>query len=226
LFSDSGAGSTVTGSVYGADPLFTEFKVWSPPGTPGFLVEFGSPALDAADRTAAPAEDQRALPRPAGDGPDIGAMEVGASSYLIAGRVLSGDTGIAGVGVLLRTPYVTAADGRFQFGPLAAGFYTVELEGGGVGFVPRLAQIPLVANATNVVFRAAEIRLAYERDALTGLGTLSAAGIPSRSYRFEGGMDLSGWQSLGVVQADSQGRVRFEHNAGSAPRWFYRVAAE
>jgi len=37
----------------------------------------GSPAIDAADPAAAPATDQRGVPRPVGPAPDIGAFEYG-----------------------------------------------------------------------------------------------------------------------------------------------------
>lgn len=230
LFSDRGTGSKGPGSLLDSNPRFTEFKVWTALTPPGFLLQPGSPAIDSADSASAPPEDQRRLPRPAGLGPDMGAMEAGASSFFIAGQVLagSGKQGLPGVGLEvgdLRD--TTDASGRFRFGPLPAGFYTVAISGGGNGYTPRLVQIPLVADATNVVFRTANLVIGYVHpQAGSGPGTISGTGVPGRYYRLEGSADLLHWDLLGRALADAQGRVTFQHNAGGVPEWYYRLEAE
>lgn len=230
LFSDQGSGRTVTGSVYHADPGFTEFKVWTAGTTPGFLLAASSAALDAADRERSVADDQRGLARPAGLGPDMGAMESAASRYSIQGRVLagSGDQGIPGVvvevGDLRDT---TDALGVFWFGPLPAGFYTVAIAGGGAGYVPRLVQIPLVTDATNVVFRAEELVLTFEAEGpLPGPVVVTGAGVAGSAYRLEASDDLRKWIAVGRALADSAGRVVFRHDSGEARALVYRMAAE
>ncbi len=230
LYSDRGTGQAVAGSLYSASPGFTEFRVWTSLTTPGFLLAPGSLAIDTADRTSATTEDQRGLPRPAGLGPDIGAMEAGASSFVIQGKVLvgSGTVGIPGVvlevGDLRQT---TDASGAFQFGPLPSGFYTVAIAGGGVGFTPRLVQIPLVANATNVVFRSTGLVLSYQPEgSLPGMGVLTATGFPGLTHRLEASADLKTWTTVGTAVPDAQGRLEFRHDSGDAPRLLYRIAVD
>jgi hypothetical protein len=230
LFSDKGTGRAIAGSLYSASPGFTEFRVWTSLTTPGFLLLPGSLAIDAADRTSATTEDQRGLPRPAGLGPDMGAMEVASSSFVIQGRVLvgSGTVGIPGVvlevGDLRQT---TDASGSFEFGPLPAGFYTVAIAGGGIGFTPRLVQIPLIADATGVVFRSTGMVLSYQPEgALPGMGIVTATGIPGLTHRLEASADLRQWTTVGTAVPDAQGRLEFRHDSGSAPTLFYRIVAD
>jgi hypothetical protein len=94
-----------------------------------------------------------------------------------------------------------------------------------VGYTPRLVQVPLVADATNVVFRTSPLTLSFTRDAGTGRSRISAAGLPSRSYELEGGRVLGQWETLATGLADTQGRIAFEHDPAEAPFWFYRVFA-
>lgn len=230
LFSDHGSGRTVEGSVYSADPRFTEFKVWESLTTPGFLLQPGSPAIDAADPARAPSDDQRGLSRPGGLGPDMGAFETAASSFFIDGSVRRGDgkEGVPGVvveiGDLKRT---TDSEGRFRFGPLPTGFYTLAIAGGGVGYVPRLVQIPLVADATNVVFRTVDLVLTYQHGGAAGDDlVLRSSGFPNRGYRLEGSEDLRAWTTLETVVSDAQGRMEFRHAPGSASVVFFRIAEQ
>ena len=65
----------VGGCVGGGVPVSTECKVGAASTAPGFLLLPGRRAVDAADAFSAWAEDQRGLARPAGRGPDMGAME-------------------------------------------------------------------------------------------------------------------------------------------------------
>jgi hypothetical protein len=190
----------------------------------------GSLAIDTADRTSATMQDQRGLPRPAGFGPDIGAMEVGASSFMIQGKVLLGSSTVGIPGVVLEVGdlrQTSDATGSYQFGPLPAGFYTVAIAGGGVGFTPRLVQIPLVADATNVVFRSTGLVLSYQPEgALPGMGILTSTGFPGLTHRLEASADLKTWITVGTVVPDAQGRLEFRHDSGDAPRLFYRLAVD
>ncbi len=230
LFSDQGSGHTVAGSIYFADPGFSEFKVWTSGTTPGFLLQVGSPALDAGDPDRSTDDDQRGLARPAGLGPDIGAMETAASTFAIRGRVLagSGEQGVPGVVVELgERRDTTDASGVFRFGSLPAGFYTVAIAGGGVGYVPRLVQIPLVADATNVVFRTIELVLAIHPEGpLPGPAVLIGSGIAGRTYQFEMSGDLRSWTPIGAAVADSAGRAVLRHDSGDARALVYRMAGE
>lgn len=230
LFSDKGSGRTIAGSIYSADPSFTEFKVWTTLTTPGFLLRPGSAALDAADRDSAPSVDQRGLRRPVGLGPDIGAMEADSSSFMIEGSVLVGASTVGVPGVVLEVGELratTGSDGRFRFGPLSTGFYTVAIAGGGVGYIPRLVQIPLVADATNVVFRTAELVLTYEPEgALPGPGRFTSTGLVGRLHRLEASPDLKTWTVVAEATPDALGRLEFRHDSGDAPRLYYRLSAE
>jgi len=229
LFSDRGTGVVVPGSVYSADPRLGEYKVWAELTTPGFMLLNGSPAIDGANAEWAPTVDQRGVVRASGRGPDIGAMESSLSSYYLGGTVYAGSTkqGVPGVGIEtgeLRT--VTDDDGRFQFGPLPSGYYTVAIAGGGVGFQPRVMQVALVADTTDLVFRSLELVVNVQRQG-TGSGVvLSATGLPSRTYRLEG---TSRWGTWGVLHrgvSDSEGRIAFQHDPGNPTAWYYRMVQE
>src|SRR5690606_33366023 len=115
---DFGTGSIATGSVYQVDALLGGFQVWGS-GPPGFMPLNGSPALEAADPTAAPPVDQRGVARPIGAGPDIGAMETSVMSYAIAGVVLRQDQGLPGIRVFVGSrEEITDEAGRFRFDAL------------------------------------------------------------------------------------------------------------
>jgi cysteine synthase len=130
-----------------------------------------------------------------------------------------------GIKVLVGTNSVlTAADGGFQFGRLPSDFYNVELENGGAGFTPRLFQLSLTSDQTNLVFRTASVSLTLEHDAEAGVDTLTAGGaIPNHDYRLEGSVDMAGWMLLKMVTSDTQGRVRAVYQPGATPVWFYRI---
>jgi hypothetical protein len=74
LSSDTTCGFTGPGDLSSTDPLLGPLS-----NNGGFTethaLQFGSPAINAADAAYAPAEDQRGVPRPYGVGPDLGAYE-------------------------------------------------------------------------------------------------------------------------------------------------------
>lgn len=225
LFSDTGTGSAGPGSLVSTDALLGAYGV-ATSGTPGFLPLSGSPAVDAAIRTAAPAEDQRGVARPIGVGPDIGAFESATTSYVLAGQILDGVKGVAGVEVRVADRVQTTdATGHFQFGPLASGLYTVSLPDDGAGFVPRVYQLSLEADVTDLIFRVVSLTLSFERTAESGDSVVRATGRPGREFRLEGSVDLRSWQALGSVVSDVRGQAEFRHAPGAAPQWFYRVTA-
>jgi hypothetical protein len=226
LFSDSGTGTQAAGSRYSIDPLLDEYRVWTE-GTPGLLPRIGSPAVDAADPAAAPPHDQRGLPRPTGSGPEIGALEAAFDAFFIAGSVLSGTNGLPGITLVTgEESQVSDGQGGFRFGPLPTGYYIVEPVHGGFTFTPRLVQVPLFSDVTNLVFQAAPITLGYTRDRVSGTFFFFASGRAGEEYRLEGGPNLGTWDTLVRAQADANGRIAFEHNPGSARHWFYRLATE
>lgn len=226
LFSDGGTGRAGAGSLYDSQPGFGDYRVWAEFTTPAFQLLASSPALDAADAAAAPAVDQRGVARPVGRGPDIGSMESDASRYRLEGNVYdaNGRLGVAGVVVEAGGfSAVTDAQGRFRFGTLPSGIYTVGVAGGGWGYTPRMMQLFLSADTINLVFREAGVVVSYQPDgALPGPGTLSGLGVPGRSYRLEVSEDLREWTEVGTATADGSGRMSVRHHSGSAARLFYR----
>ncbi|MBL9129314.1 MAG: carboxypeptidase regulatory-like domain-containing protein [Verrucomicrobiales bacterium] len=231
LFSDGGTGRKVPGSIYSANPLFSEYKVWVNLTTPGFLLQPGSPAIDAGDPETSLSEDQRGLPRPSGLGPDIGSMEVATTNFVIGGVVWANEEEKRGVpGVVLEVAdksTTTDANGRFRFPPMPSGFYTVAIAGGGVGFTPRLIQLSLSADTTNLVFRTIATVVTYVPDAeQVGVGSIVGTGVAGRTYRLESSSDLRAWSFVARATSNAQGRVVFRHDTAGADRMFYRLAAE
>lgn len=225
LFSDTGTGTPGPGSILSKDPLLGVYGV-ATSGTPGLLPLPGSPAVDAAIRTAAPAVDQRGVARPIGVGPDIGALESSTTSYFLSGQILDGVKGVPGVEVRVADRVQTTdASGHFQFGPLASGLYTVSLPDDGAGFVPRVYQLSLEADVADLVFRVVPLTLTFEYATESGESWVRATGRPGREFRLEGSVDLRAWQTLGSVVSDGRGQAEFRHAPGAAPQWFYRVTA-
>lgn len=227
LFTDRGTGRAVPGSLYDTDPELGFYQVWTE-GLPGLMPAQGSPVIDVADAGAAPDADQRGVERPSGLGPDLGALEADGEQPpgFIDGQVLDGEVGLPGVRVRVgELEQLTDDEGRFRFGPLPAGFYTVELENDGVGFEPRAVQLALDETSAEIEFRAVALTLTATRDVDSGVWVFRAQGIPGRTYRLEGGPVLGEWESLVSVAADSQGRVVVTHDPGPAAAWFYRLSA-
>ncbi len=75
----AGCASPTASDIVDADPLLGTL---AGNGGPTFThaLAANSPAIDAGDDTVCPPTDQRAAPRPAGDGCDIGAFEAGSSA--------------------------------------------------------------------------------------------------------------------------------------------------
>ncbi len=230
LFTDAGPAGRAETSIASADPGLGDYQVWTS-GPPGLLPLAGSPAIDAADPGAAPSLDQRGLARPAGAGPDIGALEGPVVPlYIVAGQVLQGTNGLPEVPVAMGDEIQqTDAGGHFAFAPRVAGFYVIVPGPGGDGFTPRLIQLALTADVTNLVFHAVELAVHLTRDPITGRSELTGSGVPAGSYRLLGTtdvtLDLSDWMVLAADSPDTQGRLRFEHDPGNAGRWFYRIVS-
>lgn len=70
-------GNCTQGVVSTADPVLGQLQISLPGLTPTMGIAPPSPAIDVADGTTSLASDQRGLPRPAGSGYDIGAVEYG-----------------------------------------------------------------------------------------------------------------------------------------------------
>jgi hypothetical protein len=90
LSSDATCAFTNTGSFNGTDPKLGPLAD-NGGATLSMALLPGSPAIDAADPAAAPATDQRGIPRPVGSAPDIGAFEYGLPAILrISGSQATG----------------------------------------------------------------------------------------------------------------------------------------
>ncbi|MBL9138030.1 MAG: hypothetical protein JNK85_19340 [Verrucomicrobiales bacterium] len=225
LFTDTGTGTKGPGSILSTQPDLGEYKVWDQ-RPPGLLPNAGSPAVDAADPVAAPIYDQRGVERKSGGlGPDIGALETSASGYLVRGRVMRGNVGVAGITVSIgELTDLTDANGTFEFGPLLQGFYTVTLPNGGVGYVPRLHQIALTADVTDLVFlvQAPTLSIAVNRE--TRRGIVTGEGEPGVTYRLEGSPDLGAWSDEASTIAGAQGAIVFEVAIPESGTRYYRVS--
>ncbi len=94
-----------TGSHSSTNPNLASYLEYSGGPTPVIALQAGSPAIDAADSTAAPKYDQRGFPRVGP--PDIGAFEYGSEGVNVfaAGQTasLDGDVGLFIVGRLPST---------------------------------------------------------------------------------------------------------------------------
>ncbi len=84
LSSDNSYAFTNTGSLSNTDPMLAPMAN-NGGSTLTMALLPGSPAIDAADATAAPSADQRGITRPIGPAPDIGAFEYGLPAVLRVG---------------------------------------------------------------------------------------------------------------------------------------------
>lgn len=91
LSSDATCAFTNTSSLNSTDPRLGPLADNGGP-TPSMALLLGSPAIDAGDTAAAPAVDQRGVPRPVGPAADIGAFEYGWPAALRISR--SGETNL------------------------------------------------------------------------------------------------------------------------------------
>jgi carboxypeptidase family protein len=104
LSSDASCSFTNSGSMNGTDPKLGPLQ-----NNGGLTLTMallpGSPAIDAADSAAAPATDQRGLPRPFNQASDIGAFEYFAGFFRITSLSLAGSAwSVRGYGIAQR-PY-------------------------------------------------------------------------------------------------------------------------
>lgn len=225
LFTDDGTGVRVAGSVYRSDAGLGAYQVWTT-GPAGLVPLSGSPAEGGADPARAPLVDQRGIGRPLGRGPDMGALEVDTLSYFVEGQVLDGEEGVAGVSVAVGTNVVVVTDakGVFRAGPLKTGYYVVGLVSGAEAYQPRLAQVPVFSEVTNLVFRAVRPTVTLAHSSVDGADVLTSAAVAGRTYRLEGSDDLNAWTALETVTADASGKLVFKHRPGPVRHWFYRVS--
>lgn len=227
LFTDAGPSVLGDESLDFTDPVLGQFQVWSS-GLPGLLPLAASPAIDRANPTAAPAVDQRGVARPIGFGPDAGALEASAVAlYVIGGQVLNGTNAFPGVRIFIgEEETVSDEAGNFRFNPRRSDFYIVQPENQGAGFSPRLYQLALNSDVTNLVFQAVPLSLTLTRETGSGLSRLSGVGaLPGKSYQLLGSESLINWDLLETATADANGRLQFQHHAGAARTWFYRLVS-
>lgn len=226
LFADAGTGVRGPGSILNTLPDLGEYKIWEQ-RPPGLMPNAGSPAVDAADPVAAPQFDQRGIERKSGGlGPDIGALESSASGYVIRGQVLNGGVGVPGVAVSIgELVDITDDAGVFDFGPLLQGFYTVTLPNGGVGYVPRLYQVALTADITDLVFQVQAPTLAFAVNRETRRGVVTGSGEPGVTYLLHGSHDLKGWSNEASMTTGDQGTILFEVPLPESGARYYRVSS-
>jgi hypothetical protein len=134
-----------------------------------------SPALDAAAPAAAPAFDQRGVPRPVGAAPDIGAFEFG---FLLSGHVTAGTNGIPGVRVAVGTNAVFTGDSGEYASGLLPGEQVITPSLSGYEFTPTSRTLAVTSH-TNADFSALRVYAIEGRVTLDGIGmsnvTITAA---------------------------------------------------
>lgn len=81
----------------------------------------GSPAIDGADTSSAPATDQRGFPRPVGAAADIGAFEFGSPALLQILNSPVGDFAVVGIGVPGRACDLQTSTNLANWTPVSSG---------------------------------------------------------------------------------------------------------
>ncbi|MCC6234700.1 MAG: hypothetical protein IT580_18805, partial [Verrucomicrobiales bacterium] len=94
----------------------------------------------------------------------------------------------------------------------------------GAGYQPPLAQVGLSADVSNLVFERTAPSLQATRDTVSGRWVFTANGTPHRTYRLEGGSQLSRWETLATTTADAAGRVRIDYLPPTAASGFFRLS--
>jgi hypothetical protein len=193
--------------------------------TPTIALRANSPAIDAGDAANSLSTDQRGAARPVGTGPDMGAVEFGASLLRITGRLLEGtnpipDFEVQADGLLA----ITDADGVFTFSSLLPGSYTVAPEGAGVGFTPSEYVIILGSSSvTNASFTAnpPQIQSSGVNDSRQFQFTVT--GLPERNYVVEASTNLADWQAIVTNVTDELAEFDFtDTGTTNTPQRFFR----
>jgi hypothetical protein len=193
ISSDASCAFSATGSLNNTDPLLSALGNYGGP-TQTIPLLPGSPAIDAADDSAAPPTDQRGFPRPFGGHSDIGAFEV-SPSFIIRGTI-SGPTLRSEVTVEVGSTPVTTTNGLYALGNLAAGTYSITPSSPDYVFVPasNIATIPpdqLTAN-----FRAYRTNCISLDSATNSTLHLVFSGTNNQSIRLLLSTNLPNWTPI------------------------------
>ena len=146
-----------------------------------------SPAIDAADDSAAPDFDQRGMVRPNGPRSDIGAFET-SFQPTVSIQVLEGTNALAGVNIAIGSNVVvtTGADGRVSTN-LPPGTYTLTPSLAGKAFQPSSVEIQ-IPPGTNIVFTAVGA-FSISGQVLEGEAGLSGATVSADAFTAVTGPD-------------------------------------
>jgi hypothetical protein len=180
----------------------------------------GSPAIDAADDSAAPAIDQRGRARPFGAHADVGAFE-SSPPFFVWGRVdgLQDPTTMFAIG----TNSVRAdASGLFHLGPLQPGAHEIAIAANNAVFLPNRLTVDLQAD------QELDAVTGFQLHTLTYRGTVDApvfvlAGLAGETWKVESSTNLETWNTLGTFTLDASGLV--EIPVPETTRLFLRVSA-
>jgi hypothetical protein len=151
ISSDVSAAFSTTGSLNDTDPKLEALADNGGP-TRTMALLAGSPALNAADNSAAPATDQRGLLRPFGSGDDIGSYEW-ATPFAIQGRV-TGATLTNEVTITIDATPMPTTNGWFGLVGQSAGTYTVTPSDANYVFVPASRTVSVGPDALGADFAA------------------------------------------------------------------------
>jgi hypothetical protein len=225
LSSDASCNFTAPGSLNNTDPRLGPLADYGGP-TPTMALLAGSPAIDAANSASCAPTDQRGRPRPAGAACDIGAFE-SSEPYTVLGRLIGyiPPPGSASVGSGGSTAQVDAF-GKYALHGLAAGAHVLKPELALAVFVPKNAEVNVVADTVGIDFTS------YRTNAIvisrTGPGSVRAifAGEIGVTYEMQSSDGLPpDWSPYGtIITADSEGLIEWsDTNSTTGPGRFFRV---
>jgi hypothetical protein len=170
--------------------------------TPSFALMAGSPAINNADDSAAPATDQRGRVRPFGPHADIGSFE-SSPPYHVWGRIVgfhAADTTLA-----LGTNSTPAdSQGNFMLPPLPAGSYQITAAAAEALFRPNPWSIDVAADGPVSGLASYQLHT-FVPDPLDQEMVFTLAGAPNEQWRIDASSDLQTWTPLGTYTIDGTG---------------------
>jgi hypothetical protein len=170
--------------------------------TPIYPLSAGSPAINAADDSAAPATDQRGRTRPFGAHADIGAFE-SSPPFFIWGHI-RGHVDPSTTITIESTTNLIEADGSYFIGPLESGVYPATLSATNAAFRPNPWLIPSDADRELSEVKGFELH-AITFDPELNDPAFTLAGNPGEVWEVEFTPNFSNWTGSGPFTIPSTG---------------------